>query len=114
MEFLADNNSNDDEVLSFSEGSQEAPLTVSMNLEQGGLADDDDDDELYNEAKRLVLEARKASTSYLQRRLKVGYSRAARLIDILEERGVVAPADGSKPREVLSGGDEPSSEENLL
>ena len=58
------------------------------------------EDPLYEEAKRLVIEARKASASLLQRRLRVGYARAARLIDMLEERGVVGPADGAKPREV--------------
>jgi S-DNA-T family DNA segregation ATPase FtsK/SpoIIIE len=62
----------------------------------------DEDDPMYEDAKRAVMEAGKASTSYIQRKLKVGYSRAARLIDILEERGVVGPADGAKPREVLS------------
>jgi S-DNA-T family DNA segregation ATPase FtsK/SpoIIIE len=65
--------------------------------------DEENDDPLYEDAKRAVMDAGKASTSYLQRRLKVGYSRAARLIDILEERGVVSAADGSKPREILSG-----------
>jgi S-DNA-T family DNA segregation ATPase FtsK/SpoIIIE len=68
--------------------------------------DDDDDDELYEDARELVIEAKKASTSYLQRKLKIGYSRAARLMDILEERGVIGPSDGSKPRAVLEGGDE--------
>lgn len=66
--------------------------------------DDDDEDELYEDARAVVIEAGKASTSYIQRKLKVGYSRAARLIDLLEERGVVGPADGAKPREVLDGG----------
>lgn len=67
------------------------------------LGDDNDaDDPLYEDAKRAVMEAGKASTSYLQRKLKVGYSRAARLIDLLEENGVVGPADGSKPREVIT------------
>lgn len=59
------------------------------------------DDTMYEQAREIVIAAGKASTSYLQRRLKVGYARAARIIDILEERGVVGPADGSKPREVL-------------
>jgi DNA segregation ATPase FtsK/SpoIIIE-like protein len=63
--------------------------------------DGDNDDPLYEDAKRAVIDAGKASTSYLQRRLKVGYSRAARLIDLLEERGVVGGADGAKPREIL-------------
>jgi S-DNA-T family DNA segregation ATPase FtsK/SpoIIIE len=65
---------------------------------------DDDEDDLYEEARELVVRSKKASTSYLQRKLKVGYSRAARLIDILEERGVVGPQNGSKPREVYGGG----------
>ena len=70
----------------------------------------EDDDDLYEDAKQAVLEAGKASTSYIQRKLRVGYSRAARLIDILEERGIIGPADGAKPREILSGRDE--NEEN--
>jgi S-DNA-T family DNA segregation ATPase FtsK/SpoIIIE len=61
---------------------------------------DDDGDELYEEARELVIKTKKASTSYLQRKLKIGYSRAARLIDILEENGVIGPQNGSKPREV--------------
>ena len=71
---------------------------------------DDADDELYGDAKQAVIEAGKASTSYIQRKLRVGYSRAARLMDLLEENGVIGPADGSKPREILSGGDEPDEE----
>ena len=67
----------------------------------GSLDDDDVEDDLYEDAKIAVLEAGKASTSYLQRRLRVGYSRAARLIDILEDNGVIGPANGSKPREIL-------------
>ena len=61
----------------------------------------EDDDDLYEEAKQTVLEAGKASTSYLQRKLGIGYARAARLIDILEERGVIGPGSGAKPREVM-------------
>ena len=59
------------------------------------------DDPLYEEAKRVVREANKASASLLQRRLKIGYARAARILDILEERGVVGPQDGAKPRKVF-------------
>lgn len=61
----------------------------------------DDEDDLYEDARTAVIEAGKASTSYLQRKLRIGYSRASRLIDLLEERGVVGPADGSSPREIL-------------
>jgi len=67
-------------------------------------SESDDDDELYGEAKRTVIEAGKASTSYLQRKLGIGYARAARLMDLLEERGVIGPADGAKPREVIGAG----------
>lgn len=63
--------------------------------------EEDEDDELYEQAREIVMSAGKASSSYLQRRLKVGYARAARLLDILEERGVVGPGEGSKPREVM-------------
>jgi len=59
------------------------------------------DDELYQEAVRVVCEMGRASTSTLQRRLRIGYGRAARLIDIMEKDGIVGPADGTKPREVL-------------
>jgi len=68
----------------------------------GGDLDDEIDDDLYQAAKQAVEEAGRASTSYLQRKLRIGYSRAARLMDVLESKGVIGPADGSKPREVLS------------
>ncbi|MHB1086337.1 MAG: DNA translocase FtsK [Minisyncoccota bacterium] len=80
--------------------------------------DTSDDDELYPDAKRTVIEAGKASTSYLQRKLGVGYARAARLMDLLEDRGVIGPADGAKPRDVIGAGNadelaaEPAAEEN--
>ena len=59
------------------------------------------DDELYLQARKLVVEAGKASASLLQRRLRIGYARAARLLDMLEEEGVIGPGDGAKPREIL-------------
>lgn len=62
----------------------------------------DDQDPLFDEAKRAILEAGKASASFLQRRLKVGYARAARILDELEEAGVIGPGDGAKPREILT------------
>lgn len=63
--------------------------------------DDGDGDDLFNEAKEIVVKAQKASTSYLQRKLRIGYARAARLMDLLEDAGVVGSADGSRAREVL-------------
>ncbi|MCX6786821.1 MAG: DNA translocase FtsK 4TM domain-containing protein [Candidatus Kaiserbacteria bacterium] len=67
-----------------------------------GSFNEEIDDSLYEDARISVEEAGRASTSYLQRKLKIGYSRAARLMDVLEEHGVIGPADGSKPREVLT------------
>ena len=61
----------------------------------------DNDDELYDEAARLVVAERQASASFLQRRMRIGFSRAARLIDMMERDGLLGPAQGSKPREVL-------------
>ncbi len=61
------------------------------------------DDPLYEDAKELVVQVGKASASYLQRRLQIGYARAARLLDMLEDQGVIGPADGAKPRKVLIG-----------
>jgi len=96
---------------------QDAGLLDQLDLDEqaGGSADamfssftdnDDADDELYDDARIAVIEAGKASTSYIQRKLRVGYSRAARLMDLLEEKGVIGPQEGSKAREILSQGDE--------
>lgn len=60
-----------------------------------------EDEELYEAAKQAVIEAGKASTSYLQRKLRIGYSRSARLMDMLEENGVIGPVDGLKPRTLI-------------
>lgn len=62
--------------------------------------EDMDDDAMVQEALKLVIESRKASASLLQRRLKVGYARAARLLDIMEEKGYIGPSQGAKPREI--------------
>lgn len=67
----------------------------------GSFGDGVMDDELFEEAEDMVIETGKASASFLQRRLRVGYARAARLLDLLEEKGVVGPADGARPREVF-------------
>jgi S-DNA-T family DNA segregation ATPase FtsK/SpoIIIE len=68
---------------------------------EAGDADGDENDPMYQDAVRLILEFGKASTSLIQRRLRVGYGRAAHLIDLMERDGIVGPADGPKPREVL-------------
>jgi S-DNA-T family DNA segregation ATPase FtsK/SpoIIIE len=82
----------------------QAPKDERGNAEAGGDGGDEDgaeNDPMYEDAVRLVLEFGKASTSLLQRRLRIGYGRAAHLIDLMENDGIVGAADGPKPREVL-------------
>ena len=67
----------------------------------GGSAADPEEDDLLADAIECVVRAEQASVSMLQRRFRIGYNRAARLIDLMEERGIVGPADGSRPRKVL-------------
>ena len=80
-------------------------ITPGKTIFEAALDDNEseleEDDALYEDAREAVIRAGKASSSYLQRKLKVGYARAARLIDMLEERAVIGPGEGSKPREVL-------------
>ncbi|MEK7612578.1 MAG: DNA translocase FtsK [Patescibacteria group bacterium] len=78
-----------------------APANAETGISLGGFGDEEVDDDMYEAARAAVLEAGKGSTSYIQRKLRVGYARAARLMDMLEERGVIGPQDGAKPREVL-------------
>ena len=82
-----------------------APASMSMagggGIVRTGVGEPQDDDPLIWEAAHIVVESQLGSTSGLQRRLKVGYARAGRIMDMLEEKGVVGPPDGSKPREVL-------------
>ncbi len=83
----------DDEVVS---------QPVQLNGRGGVVAQIDDTDEpIFKDAVRVVIEGRKASTSLLQRRLRIGYAKAARLIEAMEEQGIIGQADGSRPREVL-------------
>jgi S-DNA-T family DNA segregation ATPase FtsK/SpoIIIE len=82
------------------EGFLEAPREERKEMEGDGSAEGDDD-ELFDDAVRLVFEFGKASTSLLQRRLRIGYGRAAHLIDLMERDGLVGQADGSRPRELL-------------
>lgn len=94
-------------VADFWKNQAEPEYNESVTAKQGrvnlpGLSDlNDNGDELLEEAKAIVIKADKASASLLQRRLRVGYARAARLLDLLEERGIIGPGDGAKPREIM-------------
>ncbi len=86
---------------------EELDLAIDENGSGNGVFDidsyeeDEDEDELYEEARQAIIETGKASTSFLQRKFKIGYNRGARLMDSLEARGVIGPANGAKPRQVL-------------
>ncbi len=103
--YIKSHNAGDLTAIDFGNGNGNSDAAAAgdvIGLANGDFGDDDIDDDLYEDAKRAVEEAGRASTSYLQRKLKIGYSRAARLMDVLEAKGVIGPADGAKPREVLS------------
>jgi S-DNA-T family DNA segregation ATPase FtsK/SpoIIIE len=92
--------------------------TIVSKINSGGTLNmfggpSDDRDVLFEEAKAVVMESGKASASLLQRRMKVGYARAARLLDEMEEAGIVGPADGAKPREVFTEHLRPEIEEEM-
>ncbi len=99
VKFIVENNesSGADEIALT--GTVTAGKTIFESSLEG--EDTENDDELYEDARITVIEAGKASTSFLQRKLGIGYARAARLVDILEERGVIGPGSGAKPRDVL-------------
>ena len=86
-------------------------LSPDLEFSNDNLTDEDySDEEMLQSAKEVIFQAKKASASLLQRRLKVGYARAARILDILEEKGLISPGDGAKPREIYS--DRFNQEEN--
>lgn len=97
-----------EEVVEFVIGQQKAQYQEEMIPEDMPEATGEVDDDLYDEAVELILEMQTASVSMLQRRFRIGYTRAARLIDEMEARGIVGPYEGSKPRAVLQG--KPSEE----
>lgn len=106
VSYIKNNNAGDLSSIDFG-GANGGSTTTEPNDVIGlvnGDFDDADDDDLYEDARAAVEEAGRASTSYLQRKLKIGYSRAARLMDVLEAHGVIGAADGSKPREILTRG----------
>ncbi|MFL6312248.1 MAG: DNA translocase FtsK [Terriglobales bacterium] len=100
----------------FLEAPKEERDTIAGSAADGASGDDaeGEHDELYQDAVRLVIEFGKASTSLLQRRLRIGYGRAAHLIDLMQNDGIVGPADGPKPREVLKKPDWLSEVEEAL
>jgi S-DNA-T family DNA segregation ATPase FtsK/SpoIIIE len=79
---------------------KEGDTIISADFGSDSGNGDDDDEAIFNEAKKVVVASQKASASLLQRKLKLGYARAARIMDLLEERGVIGPGEGAKPREV--------------
>jgi DNA segregation ATPase FtsK/SpoIIIE, S-DNA-T family len=95
----------DNQNISSDENKKSHYIEDSENIESvdfGALGENSsEEDELYQEAVTLVREAEKASASFLQRRLRVGYARAARLLDLMEDRGVIGPGEGAKAREIL-------------
>lgn len=99
VDYIAEKNpiSESDEI---EEAGDDNNLLPAPDFSNSGDFDDSEEDELLAEAKTVVLQAKKASASLLQRRLSVGYARAARLLDIMEEKGLIGPGDGAKPREV--------------
>ena len=103
VSYIKSHNAGDLSSIDFGNGNIVSEPNDVIGLVNGSFGSDDDiDDDLYEDARATVEAAGRASTSYLQRKLKIGYSRAARLMDVLEEHGVIGPADGSKPREVLT------------
>ena len=90
-----------DYVKSQSEAQYDPNMTPSEVSSQGGVSSDDEVDPLYKEVLLFISKTQKASASLLQRRFKIGYNRAARIIDMLEEDGYIGPVDGSKPRKVF-------------
>jgi S-DNA-T family DNA segregation ATPase FtsK/SpoIIIE len=100
-DFIRDNNKNieEEDALSFENG---AAAINSISDDVLSNYSDEEEDELFEDAIRVVREAKKASASLLQRRLRVGYARAARLLDIMEMKGIVGPGEGAKPREVYA------------
>lgn len=108
VDWLKDNYEEAENSLELEEKSGAQTFLETLEEQQN----DEDLDDMYNEAKELVINAKKASTSYIQRKMSIGYARAARIMDQLEDRGVIGPENGSKPRDVLIGGQSSTEEEN--
>ena len=92
-----------------SHGRQRFEADIQRSIESGDVGDTGDDvsdadEEILTRCIEVIMQEGKASTSLLQRRLRLGYTRAARMIDVLEQRGIIGPGDGAKPREIIGGG----------
>lgn len=92
-----------------SNGRQRFEPDIQRSIEAGETGDNDEDvsdadEEILSRCIEVIMQEGKASTSLLQRRLRLGYTRAARMIDVLEQRGIIGPGDGAKPREIIGGG----------
>ncbi|PJN56007.1 DNA translocase SpoIIIE [Paenibacillus sp. GM2FR] len=96
------------------QGQAEYDESLVPEIEESSNSDEEELDELYEQAVTIVLEAKQASVSLLQRRMRVGYTRAARLIDSMEARGVIGPYEGSKPREVLMSMEQYQQQQNRI
>jgi len=102
-------------IVSYSQENNDPPIyaqAVQQHIDRAAREDDEegefgeegemgDDDELYRQALDVLRATRRASTSMLQRRLRIGYNRAARIMELMEEKGIVGPENGSSPREIL-------------
>ncbi|MFA6391951.1 MAG: DNA translocase FtsK 4TM domain-containing protein [Patescibacteria group bacterium] len=82
------------------EYNDEVTVRHGANVGEKGETFSDEEDELIDDAQEIIMESQKASASFLQRRMRIGYARAARILDILEQKGIIGPADGAKPRDV--------------
>lgn len=96
------------------QGQAEYDESLVPEIEESSNSDEEELDELYEQAVTIVLEAKQASVSLLQRRMRVGYTRAARLIDSMEARGIIGPYEGSKPREVLMSMEQYQQQQNRI
>ena len=107
VHFIRKNNEQNLDEITLTSAATAAPNSIFS----ASFDDENDDDILYGEARQTVEGVGKASTSFLQRKLRIGYARAARLMDMLEENGIIGPADGAKPRSVLTRSENQPEEE---
>jgi DNA segregation ATPase FtsK/SpoIIIE, S-DNA-T family len=99
VDWLIEHNEQSGESLELEEKSGAQTFLESLESDESN----ENLDDMYEEAKDTVVRAGKASTSYIQRKLSIGYARAARIMDQLEENGIIGPENGSKPRDIVGG-----------